>query len=221
MTASYGQVVIALLVALLVSASEIASRYRDQPLRAVFSWPAVIYGMVNSAAALAALFALTVYGGDFGIKDNPNAVLLLRGFVAGTGAAAIFRSALFTVRVAEQDVAIGPIMFLQVLLQVIDREVDRERARDRAQRIGDIMAGLSFDQVAVGLPAYCLVLMQNLDEKQQKAIGEEIRVLRESPHVPDPDRLLILGLYLANAIGLDTLAEVTKTYRNQPAALKK
>ena len=166
-------------------------------------------------AALAALFALTVYGNSFGIVDNPNAVYLMRGFMAGTGASALFRSALFMVRIAEKDVAIGPVSFLQVLLQVVDREVDRIRARDRSQRIANIMNGVSFNDASVSLPAFCMVLMQNLDLQQQQAMGDEIQALRESSELPDQVRLLILGLYLTNAIGVDTLAEVMETFRKQ------
>jgi hypothetical protein len=213
-SAHIGQAFIAAAIALLVAASEIASRYRDQPWKAVTSWPGLLYAMVNVFAALATLFALTVYGNDFGIKNNPDAVLYLRGFLAGAGSSVMFRSALFSVRIADQDVAIGPISFLQVLLRVLDSEVDRTRARDRTKRIAFMMANFKFDDIAIGLPAYCMVLMQNLDEKIQAEVGEEIRKLRETANLPEEDRLRILGLYLANAIGLDTLEEVTRNYRN-------
>ncbi len=150
-------------IGLLVGLTEILSRYRDDPWRAILDAGALIYALVNVAAATIALFLLgDVFKLTFNVDDIPanvEKIRLLRILVAGLGAMALFRSSLLVFRIGDKDVAIGPGLVLQVLLDVTDRAVDRARARPRAEIVSKIMTGVDFAKAEVALPTYCFALM--------------------------------------------------------------
>jgi hypothetical protein len=124
--------------------------------------------------------------------------------VAGVSAMAFFRTSLFTVRVGEQELGVGPVSFLQVILSAVDRAVDRRRASGRANEIGTLVAGLSYEKSFVALPTYCLTLMQNIPPEDQKHLAEAVVALRDM-QMPESVKLRILGIYLLNAVGPSAL----------------
>jgi hypothetical protein len=68
---------------------------------------------------------------------------------------AFFRSSLFTMKVGEADVAVGPGIFFQVLLHATDRACDRGRAEPRSVLAKSIMSGVLFKQARDALPSFC------------------------------------------------------------------
>ncbi len=193
----------------LVAFGELISRYRDSPRRALLgSAPAWLYCAINAAASVAALSLIHMFHLTFGQQgDGAEWVQVL---VAGLSAMAFFRTSLFTVRQGDQDLGIGPVSFLQVILGAVDRAVDRRRASARAEEVGELMNGLSFDKSFVSLPAYCLALMQNVSSEDQKQLAQSVVVLREM-QMPEPVKLRILGIYLLNAVGPAALQSAVKS----------
>ena len=197
--------VIVALFGLGIGLGELVSRYRDAPLRAVGSAPALLYMVVNACAALGALALIRVFEVDFGIGvEKVEQVRWTQLFVAGFASMALFRSSLFTVRVGDQDIGIGPSSFLQLVLQAADRGVDRVRAEARASEVLRAMDGVSFAKSYAALPVLCLELMQNLPAEDQAALGEEIKKLAEA-EIDDGIKTLILGLKLMNLVGQGVL----------------
>lgn len=90
-------------------------------------------------------------------------------------------------------------------LGAIDRAVDRRRASGRATEISSLMQGLSFDKSLIALPTYCLALMQNLSDDDQKRLGQSLLVLKQA-EASDGVKLRILGVHLLNAVGPVALA---------------
>src|SRR3982750_2744912 len=125
-----------------VGIGELVARYRDDPTRALGSFPALIYVVLNAAAAAGALALVQAFGWKFGAADGSSELRWTRVLVAGFGAMALFRSSLFTARVGNQDVGVGPSTFLQVVLTAADRAVDRRRARARARDVSQAMKGV-------------------------------------------------------------------------------
>ena len=82
--------------------------------------------------------------------------------LAGFGTMAFFRTSLFTLRVGEADVAIGPAAVLQVILDAADRACDRFRAGPRSSDVIRIMRGVTFERARIALPLHCFALMQNV-----------------------------------------------------------
>ena len=210
---AYGAVAV---LGLLVGVSELLSRYRDEPVRAVASFPATLYVLINVLAALAALYVIDVFQWRFGVAgDASDGVLrMTQVLVGGLGAMALFRSALFNVRVGETDVGVGPSGILQVLLDAADRAVDRNRAKPRAIRVAEITRATSFAKGHDLLPAFCFALMQNLPPATQEAAGNEIKALANSG-ISDHGKSLIMGLTLMNVVGEDVLKAAVDALGNE------
>lgn len=191
-----------------VGVSELVSRYTDSPERALSEWPGLLYVAVNILATGTA-FGLT-HGFDLLnlAKSTPAARLLTETLVSGLGAMAFFRSAVFTVRVGGNDVAVGPASVLQLILNAVDRAVDRERARPRAEFISRLMNGVSFTAAADVLPQFCLNAMQNVSAKDQQGLLDWVKFIKSEPGIQDDQKALLLGLRLLNIVG-DKVLEST------------
>ena len=121
-----------------------------------------------------------------------------------------FRSSLFTVRVGNSDVGVGPSSFLTIILNAVDRNVDRRRAEARALSIKQAMKGVSFELAKVALPLACFALMQNVPTDEQQGVMEEINRL-VSADVSDHVKAIALGLMLMNVVGEDSLRSAIDT----------
>lgn len=187
----------------LVAIGELVSRYRDSPYRALlWSLSAWLYCILNASASVAALALIYSFGITFG--QTGDALRWTRVLAAGVSAVGFFRTSVFTVRVGDQDLGVGPISFLQVILGAVDRAVDRRRASGRAQEVGSMVTGLSYEKAFIALPAYCLALMQNVSPEDQKRLAESLVSLRNMS-MPESVKLRILAAYLMNAVGPSAL----------------
>jgi hypothetical protein len=198
----------------LVGATELIGRYRDEPFRATLSRPGFVYMAVNGLASIIVLAAAVAFNWNFGGAPNTPQAEVVRVVVAGLSAMAILRTSLFSVRVADQEVGIGPVAILQVLLVAIDAGVDRARAEHRSTATGRIMSGLQFGIVSEALPAYALALMQNLSREDQAALGKQVGELVGSK-MDDRLKVLILGLTVMNAVGEGVLDSAVTSIKNE------
>jgi hypothetical protein len=195
----------------LVGVGELVSRYRDAPASALKTRSAVLYMALNALAAVVAIGLMKAFGWTFGATD-PQALRWMRVLAAGFGSMALFRTSLFTIRAGDQDVGIGPISFLQVVLGATDRAVDRVRARDRANVVKKIMAGIDFDKAYQALPAYAFALMQNLPETDQTLLGRQVGLITKA-EMKGEVKTLMLGLALMNLVGEDVLLAAVESLR--------
>ncbi|MEO8713470.1 MAG: hypothetical protein ABI369_00500 [Acetobacteraceae bacterium] len=155
------------------------------------------FGYILMVAALA-----------FALIDTLDALHLSKGehyllwevLAGGFGAMAFFRSSLFTVRIADKDVGVGPSLFLQVILTATDRACDRIRATPRSAAVRSIMEGIDFQRAAAALPAVCFNLMQNVAKQEQQDFVTTTAELRNSD-MDDMSRTYVLGLALMNVVG--------------------
>jgi len=188
----------------LVGATELAARYKDKPSAPLRTLPGWLYLSVNGVAAGAALALIRqLQGTDFGSASGlpaPVAQVLLAGF----GTMAFFRSAFFSLRVGDSDVAIGPAAVLQVILSAADRACDRDRANPRSKLVARVMRGVAFEKAKEALPIYCFQLMQNVTLDEQVEIGQRIAALATS-NMNDRVKSFSLGLILMNIVGEDVL----------------
>ena len=202
-------------IALLAGASELVSRYRDKPHKAVLTGPGFFYLFINVTGALLAYYLIhDVFALDFGLTDQQGVKLeVYRILLAGLGSLAFFRSSLFTVRVGESDVAVGPAGILQIFLNAADRAVDRARAEDRAVYVSQTMRNIDFSKAMMSLPPFCFQLMQNVTAEEQAQIGSSIRELAQTT-VDDKVKALILGLSLLNVVGESVLTAAVDTLKD-------
>jgi hypothetical protein len=189
----------------LVGLGELISRYRDEPRRAVSTAPAMLYVGINGIASVVALVALWSFNITIG-SGSPEGSRLLTILAAGFGAMAIFRTALFRVTVGDEEIGVGPVAFLDIILGATDREVDRRRAKERAPKVVAIMATLPFTIMSNPLPTFAMTLLQNLEPERQTLLANQINKLTDPTNtMPDEAKSLILGLLLMNEVGEDVL----------------
>lgn len=194
----------------IVGSAEIVSRYRDAPFRVIKSSNAIFYILINAAAASLALYLIKVFGWDFGIAATEvDQLRTTRILVAGFGSMALFRSALFNVRIGDEDIGVGPSGFLQVLLMALDREVDRNRGTARAEEVEKVMGSLSYAATGGSLMTLCLALMQNLPKEEQQELSDQVNALNATP-LDDRIKTLTLGLKLMNVVGVGVLRGAVK-----------
>jgi hypothetical protein len=121
---------LAALLGAIVGASELTSRYRDEPLQALMSNAGLGYMLLNGSVSAATYGLLVHYAGSIfpGLaKDH-----LMASIVAGFGAMAILRSKFFTIRTERgEDISVGPDAAVAAVLSAADRGVDRARASRR------------------------------------------------------------------------------------------
>ena len=192
-----------------VGLGELISRYRDAPERALLRSPSAwFYCLINALVSVLALRLLAVFDVNFGRQGS--ALEWSRILVAGISAMAFFRTSIFTVRIGNQDVGIGPVSFLQIILGAIDRSVDRRRASGRATEVDTLMKGLSFEHAVIALPTYCLALLQNFSKDEQEQLAQSLVLLKQTS-LAEGVKLRILGVYLLNAVGPVALSSAIKS----------
>jgi hypothetical protein len=190
-----------------VGASELISRYKDDPGAALKSWPAAFYIAINTAASAGAL-GLIRANGWFGTSRWTQILM------AGISAMAFFRTSLFVVRAGDRDVGVGPSGFLEIFLGAADRSVDRKRATARSDAVAEVMKGIDFSKARRALPAYCLTLMQNVPPEDQQRLERLLEALDKRDAEPSVKSLL-LGLELINVVGVDVLTAAVKSLGEQ------
>jgi hypothetical protein len=198
-----------------VGYAELLSRYRDDPGRLLAADPAAVYIGVNMIAGIAAL-ALVKEFAVFGDAAHPQPhratyELLLASF----GAIAFFRTSLFTVRVGNGDVGIGPSTLLKSVLDSSDQLVDRKQACERADDVTRIMAGVDFDKAKTTLTVLCFTLVQGVSDDQQKLVAEQVKKLADDTTIVPAAKANILGVYLLRQVGSGVLERAVGTLGNQ------
>lgn len=174
-------------------ASEITSRYRDEPLRAVVNKYGAGYIGLNAVLAAAAFGLLLRYADQ--LFPAAKADWLMTSIVAGFGAMVIVRSKLFIFRSEDgREYPIGPAIVIETFLRMLDRKIDRHRASRRQRRVFDAMASVAdFDRSADYLTA-SLLSFQNLSEEEKAGIA---RVVEQYRAVPWPAALKSAALGMA------------------------
>src|SRR6266404_4675374 len=198
------------LLGLLTGGGELLNRYKDEPVKALFSIPALVYVIINVLAALLGLKFIDVF--QWIADDHTDKAFLLRVLTAGVGSMTLFRSAVFNARIGDKDVGIGLSGLLALFLDAADREVDRSRAKPRAELIVSLMNKIDFGKADAGLPSFCMALMQNVSANEQRSLGNSIAALRDSP-APNEIKSAILGLTLLNVVGPNVLATAVNALR--------
>jgi hypothetical protein len=202
-------------IGMLVGIGELVGRYRDEPGRALRSSPAALYVIINGLASVAAMMIVLTFNWTFGQEAGTTSGRLTQILVAGFGAMALFRSSLFIYRHQGEDIGIGPVAFLQVVLEATDRAVDRRRATSRDQAMATIMKDLKFEDVVVALPTLAGIVMQNFSIEDQMRLGTQVKNLRDQKDLSDRIKVIELGLIVMNVVGEQALEAIVKTIRRE------
>jgi len=196
-----------------VGASELVSRYKDDPWASMKSWPAAFYVSINSVASIAAL------GLIHGYQLFPMAPWT-QILMAGVSAMAFFRTSLFQVRAGDRDVGVGPSAFLQIFLIAADRSVDRKRAKARSDAVAEVMENVDYTKASKTLPMYCLALMQNVSPEDQDLLKRSLDGL-DKQDAEASLKARLLGIELINVVGVDVLKTAVESLGEQIRSVPK
>jgi hypothetical protein len=127
---------------------------------------------------------------------------------------ALFRTSLFTVRAGDRDVNVGPGLFLQTLRDSADREVDRARTHARGTAVAQLMRGVDFEKASKILVPYCLALMQNVSDGEQKDLMDAVETLAGGP-MDSTIKGRILGLQPMKVVGPVVLTAAVEALRGE------
>jgi len=209
--ASIGGMVDYLIVSLLggvVGLGELVSRYRNYTGFVLLNYITYIYVGINVAASIGALTLIHAFDWTFGVDSGPEAVRTTQVLVASFGAMALLRSALFVVRIGDQDVQVGPAAFLTGLAETADnalaRRIDMRNIATRA-KFARLARDLSWDRARMTLPVYVMALMQNVTPEEQQAVAEQVNRLDVSS-LDEQGKVASLGLLLINVVGPEVFA---------------
>jgi len=209
--ASVADYLVVAVIGVVLGVAELSSRYRDAPLRALKTLPALSYISLNLAASVGCLWLIRHLNIDFDIKDPSNRQVT-QVLVSGFGAMAFFRSSFFVFRAGNQDISVGPASVLQILLSALDNAVDRVRAEQRAERIEEIMEDVSFGKAKDVLPPIAIALMRNLPREDADRMSHQISVLKEQ--LPERTKAVALGLAVLDVVGEKVLRSAVKLVKS-------
>jgi len=208
---------LAFLCGALVGLAEIASRYRDEQVKAIISPDGMIYIVFNGAISTLALILIWHFRENPAftmLKNNP----LSAAIAAGFGATAIMRTRLAVIKGSDnKDVSIGPDIVLSLLLSMIDRRIDRWRSLQRqriiAQHFDDLKALGSIDDASEYLLG-SLISFQNISEADKKAVNDQIQQ-NKAAKVRDPYiQLTTLGYIFLTVAGEENFVQVLIEAKN-------
>ncbi len=196
---------LAFAVGLGTSLVELLSRYRDEPIKVIatsqFAW---VYLLLNGCLALGAHAILL--DSSFTTVDTQTQRAGL-AVAAGLGAAVILRSRVFTARLGDEQISIGPGYVVDQLLGIIDAQIDRRRALQRVQIVVDVMKDKDFDGARIHASTMITGSRQNLSLQEQKDLANQIREV-DDRKIPDQEKAYALGFILLDFMGEEFLKAV-------------
>ena len=203
-----------------VAAAELLARYRDDPLRALLSIPAIGYVLLNAGtAALAGSWIVhTVVTGPLAtLKSDPFQFALF----AGVGSLALLRTSVMKLKTdGGSDISIGPAVVIEQLLSVVDRSIDRLLASRRSLIAADLADKLDFDTHNAELVALCITLLQNPSPTEEAKLTAVSRALAGRLDMSARVKSISLVLALLSVVGRNVLEEAVKTLEKPAPATK-
>jgi hypothetical protein len=210
-----------------VGASELVSRYRDEPMRALRSAPAITYIALNALVSACIYGLVTRYASTLipALAKDP----LMRSITAGFGAMAILRSKFFTLHTAQgEDVGIGPDAAVSAFLSAADSGVDRKRAQRRLELVFQSASRILIVEGIKDSIKVSLLSLQNLADR--KGLNKKIDdIYNDTSSYPSPqlklqatcyEILVALGEYNFRRL-IENLAVDFKREQDREEAAKK
>lgn len=193
----------------LVGMAELVTRYKDAPSAALRLLSAWTYIGINAAASVIALYVVRAFDWKFG-GGTATQVATWQVIVAGFSALALLRSSLFTVKVGDADVGVGPSAMLTALLGAADRGIDRIRAVDRLKNARRSMEKVAFVTSVEALVNNVTASLQNLPAADAKQLATAAGALK-SLNTSERQKSIALGLLLLDVCGKDLLDEAVRS----------
>ncbi|MGE3109475.1 MAG: hypothetical protein AB7G11_05955 [Phycisphaerales bacterium] len=183
------------LIGAIAASIEIATRFRDEPVKALSYRESIAYLTVNFlVGALAFQIA-------WASQASPSADQApMFASLAGLGATMLIRAKVITLKISGQEVGIGPGLIVDKLLRALDRQIDRRRALDRTNLVQSSMAGVAYDDAKATLETHLLRALITLTKEEKEEIGRLVGEIEESPR-SDQERAMSMGYLVLDIAG--------------------
>lgn len=199
----------AFVIAAVVAAIELLTRYRDDIGRAIKSVAAGCYVFLNGAIGVAAAWLLvSLAPGSVSIGgDTAKLSPALLAVVAGFGSLAVLRLGIAKVRVGQNEVSVGPGFIIERLLSVIDRAIDRRMGSYRGGVADKLTSTLPFDTHAVALVSECLTRLSNIPAEEGQQMRDLVNALTGRTDINARQKTRALLMALLPTVGETVLTE--------------
>jgi len=192
--------ILAAIFGAMVGASELISRYRDEPFRATFSPPGRMYMWLNGLISLAAYFLLVKYRVSVlpALKDDN----LLISVVAGFGGMVFMRSKLFNFRTeGGENFSVGPDAVLTTFLSSVNRRVDRFLSAIRQEMVYQEAITILKPQNAPKFLEIYLTAYQNIPAEEKKELADDLKAVLDRNDLDDQLKLMAISFGFMNIGG--------------------
>lgn len=184
----------------LVGASEITSRYRDEPFLAIVSLPGRVYITFNGLVSASSYFLLIHYKDK--IFPGLGQDLLLTSMAAGFGSMVIMRSKLFNFKTENgESYSVGPDAIVSTLLSTVDRNIDRYRSFDRQALVYKETTRIGKPSEAPVFLRTFLASYQNLSDREKTELNKTIDDILKRTDLDDNLKLMAISFGFLNISG--------------------
>jgi hypothetical protein len=191
------------ILGMLTAFAEIIGKFPDEPIKSLKTTHALCYHVFNGLIAMLALYILEL--ADVAHKTELDQVKIVA--VAGLGAMMVMRSKLFSVKVGNEEVSVGPDQVIKIFFNFMEDAIDRVRAQSRIEFVKENLANLRFDRIS-DYSTTMLLAAQALDKTERDAAVERIEKLRTDKPEDQELKSYRLGFYLLNLMGENFVAKL-------------
>lgn len=136
------------LFGMITAFAEIINKFEDEPMKALKTFPALAYHVLNGMIAVFALYLLALVAGKSRNFDGVVEIDKLKyAMAAGFGAMLIMRSKLFNIKVGDDNVSFGPEQIINILFRFMESAISRIRASERRTFIEQKLKDIDFTRV--------------------------------------------------------------------------
>jgi hypothetical protein len=193
------------LLGFITAFTEILGKFKDEPLRALETIQGFLYHVFNGAVAAFSFYMLQVFDAVALTTESDRVKAV---FFAGLGSMVIMRSKLFTARINDEDVAIGPEQVIKVFFHFMEQAIDRVRAQARIDLVKTVMKNLDCTQLCAYSQTMIDSAMALSADDRLKLKQQIMNIVKENPEQPQ------LKSYRLGFLLLDEMGEnfVTKLF---------
>ncbi|WP_139070618.1 hypothetical protein [Aeromonas hydrophila] len=194
-------------IGIVLSAIELGSRYKDEPISVITCAPGLFYLVINGALCCIGLFLLLTFKIKYAVSSSIEVSDLSTSRVADVIYAALgtflmMRSSFLKLgsENSQSQIELGLNVLLKKLIDIIDRQVDRDQARRRSSDITAMLKNVSYQALWSRVHPFCFQVMQNVSEEEVKAVIDELLIIHASDDCQEAKKLSV-GLLLYNVVG--------------------
>lgn len=206
------------IIGVILSAIELGSRYKDEPISVMTCFPGAFYLAINGLICCLGLFLINTFGTHEPIEKtmkianvNDFSIHVANILYASLGSFFVMRSSFLKLGSdnSQSQVDLGLNIILKKMIDMIDRQVDRDQARRRSKDITRILKNVSYDLLSSRIHPFCLQVMQNIPEVEIETLFRDLKEISSSDDC-DESKKMAIGLQIYNIVGTKLFSSIVE-----------